>query len=270
MSGTIEKLEAEQYDRVIDLHHNARTLRIKRALGVQSKSFPKLNIQKWLLVNFKVNRLPEVHIVDRYFEAVSDLGVTNDGKGLDYFIKPEEKIDVSALPEIFRNGYGAFVIGAKHFTKRMPASKIIELIRLTTIPVVLLGGPEDGEDAARICSAIGNKVYNGVGKFTLAQSASVVQQARVVITHDTGLMHIAAAFRKNIVSIWGNTVPAFGMTPYLPEGEGGSRIFEVTGLNCRPCSKIGFDKCPKGHFKCMNDQDLPVIAGQIQTYFFDF
>ncbi|HEX5002235.1 MAG TPA: glycosyltransferase family 9 protein [Bacteroidia bacterium] len=267
MSETIVRLEAEQYDRIVDLHHNARTLRIKKALGVPSGSFPKLNIQKWLLVNFKVNRLPEVHIVDRYFKAVLELGVTNDGKGLDYFVEPADKVDITSLPEPFRSGYGVFVIGAKHFTKRLPADRIIELIRLTAIPIVLLGGPDDAEVAGQISSAVGDKVYNGVGKFTLAKSASVVQQANVVITHDTGLMHIAAAFEKKIISIWGNTVPAFGMTPYLPEGKGESRIFEVQGLNCRPCSKIGFNKCPKGHFKCMNDQDLKAITDQVKTFF---
>ena len=72
------------------------------------------------------------------------------------------------------------------------------------------------------------------------------------MSHDTGLMHIAAAFGKEIFSVWGNTVPAFGMYPYRTE----FRVLEVPGLSCRPCSKIGFDKCPQGHFKCMRDQTL--------------
>ncbi|MCK4361595.1 MAG: glycosyl transferase, partial [Bacteroidales bacterium] len=69
---------------------------------------------------------------------------------------------------------------------------------------------------------------------------------------DTGLMHIAAAFKKQIISIWGNTVPAFGMYPYLPETEKNkSVIVEIKNLRCRPCSKLGYKKCPKGHFDCM-------------------
>ena len=73
-----------------------------------------------------------------------------------------------------------------------------------------------------------------------------------MVSHDTGLMHIAAAFGKEIFSVWGNTVPAFGMYPYRTE----FRVLEVPGLACRPCSKIGFAKCPQGHFKCMRDQAL--------------
>ena len=70
-----------------------------------------------------------------------------------------------------------------------------------------------------------------------------------MISHDTGLMHIAAAFKKNIFSVWGNTVPSFGMYPYHTAYE----VFQVNKLWCRPCSKIGFEKCPLGHFKCMRE-----------------
>jgi hypothetical protein len=99
---------------------------------------------------------------------------------------------------------------------------------------------------------IGNKteIFNGCGKFNLNQSAFLLKESKAVFTHDTGLMHIASAFKKEIFSIWGNTVPEFGMYPYQTK----FTIYENKNLDCRPCSKIGFDKCPKGHFKCMNDQ----------------
>ena len=102
------------------------------------------------------------------------------------------------------------------------------------------------------------KVYNACGRFSINQSASLVQQARVVITPDTGLMHIAAAFKKKIISVWGNTIPEFGMFPYLPDKD--SRIIQVEGLSCRPCSKIGYSSCPKKHFRCMNDIDEKQLA----------
>jgi ADP-heptose:LPS heptosyltransferase len=73
-------------------------------------------------------------------------------------------------------------------------------------------------------------------------------------------MHIAAAFKKNILSVWGNTVPSFGMTPYKTNYE----VFQVNKLWCRPCSKTGYDKCPLGHFKCMNEQSMDAIAGSAE------
>ncbi len=81
----IEDLKSENYDYIIDLHHNLRTLKIKNALKKSKAfSFDKLNIQKWIFVNTKINIMPDKHIVDRYFETVKPLGVINDGLGLDF------------------------------------------------------------------------------------------------------------------------------------------------------------------------------------------
>jgi ADP-heptose:LPS heptosyltransferase len=256
VNEVLPELKKENYDWVIDLHHNLRSMQVKRALGKPSKSFNKLNIEKWLLVNFKINTLPKKHIVDRYFETIIHLGVKNDLKGLDFFINAENEIDISSLSKEFHNGYLAFVIGAKHNTKKLPVEKIISICKKLNCPVVLIGGKEDFEVGKEIEARVKNqesRILNTCGNFNLQQSASLIKQAERVITHDTGMMHIAAAFQKNIISVWGNTVPEFGMYPYMPGKE--SQIVEVKNLSCRPCSKIGFEKCPKGHFKCMNEID---------------
>lgn len=249
----IKELKKENFDLIIDLHKNLRSSELKLYLGKPSRAFKKLNFRKWLLVNFKMDSMPDLHVVDRYMQTVEHLGIKNDNKGLDYFIPTTDEIQLSSLPPAFQNGYTAFVIGAKHFTKQLPVEKIISIIRKMNSAVVLLGGKEDLERAEQITSVLGDKVYNACGKFNLNQSASLVRQATKVISHDTGLMHIAAAFKKVIISVWGNTVPAFGFSPYLPASS--SKIVEVKGLSCRPCSKIGYDKCPKGHFKCMMETD---------------
>lgn len=261
LSQTIDALKQEGFDYIIDLHHNLRTFRVKNKLKVLSFSFNKLNIEKWLMVTFKINRLPDKHIVDRYFETVRLFDVVNDGKGLDYFISPEDEVDVTFLPETFRNGYIGFVIGAKHNTKKLPLPKIVSLLGRIHKPVIILGGKEDVNEGNEIAASLGNRVYNACGKYSLGQSASLVKQADAIIAHDTGLMHIAAAFKKKIVSVWGNTIPEFGMYPYEPGV--GSLIVEVKGLRCRPCSKIGYAKCPKGHFNCMNLIDEQQITDAI-------
>lgn len=256
ISEVIDRLKAENYDYVVDLHNNIRSSQVKMKLGKPSSTFNKLNVKKWLLVNLKWNLLPPVHVVDRYMDTVKELGVVNDNRGLDYFIPPEDEVNINDLelhdPAGTRTNapYVAFVIGAKHSTKQLPVEKIIGICQKIKQPVVLLGGREDAENGAAVSSAAGAHVLNACGKFNLNQSASLVKQASKVITHDTGLMHIASAFKKEIISVWGNTVPALGMYPYLPAD--GSRIIEVKGLSCRPCSKIGYPKCPRGHFKCMN------------------
>ena len=179
-------------------------------------------------------------------------------KGLDYFL--EKEYSLAELIPLGFDRYIALVIGAAHATKRLPVDKLIEICRLSPVSVVLLGGKDDAERGKEITKSVSNKVYNSCGKLSLDQSAFLVREARSVVSHDTGLMHIAAAFNKPIISIWGNTVPELGMYPYKVSF---LKMLEVEGLSCRPCSKIGYKKCPLGHFKCMNNQDVSLIFNNI-------
>lgn len=256
----IHELKQENYDYIIDLHHNLRTMRIKRALKVKSFSFNKLNIQKWFRTALRINILPKVHIVDRYLATLKKFGVRNDGQGLDHFVPAKDEVKPSDLPTSHQFGYIGLVIGAAHNTKKLPMHKLKELCSKINHPVVLLGGPEDREAGDEIAAVDPIKVYNACGKFKLNESADLVRKARVIISHDTGLMHIAAAFKKTIISVWGNTVPDFGMTPYYGDYQSKESRFEINHLWCRPCSKIGYKKCPLGHFKCMEQQDIERMA----------
>ena len=256
----IEELKRENYDHIVDLHNNVRTLRIKKGLEpVPSNSFQKLNIQKWLLTNFKVNIMPDIHIVERYLDTVKKLGVVNDLLGLDYFIPESDVVKETDIPTSHMHGYVALVIGAAHGTKKMPIDRLIELCNKIQHPIILIGGKEDVQEGQDIANSYPDKIYNACGKFKLNESADLIRKAKIVVSHDTGLMHIAAAFRKTIISIWGSTVPSFGMYPYKTSFE----TFEVNHLWCRPCSKIGFNKCPLGHFKCMKKQSIDGIVASV-------
>lgn len=259
LSAIINELKKERYDLIVDLHNNLRTIRVKNTLGVKSVAFDKLNFEKWLVVNLKINRLPNIHIVDRYLETVKHLGVKNDQQGLDFFIQESDTVNPTDISPSLSNGYVAFAIGAQHATKRLPIDKLISICSKINKPIVLLGGKTDMAIATQVEAAVPN-VINTCGKLSIGQSASLAKQADAVITHDTGMMHIAAAFGKKIISVWGNTIPEFGMYPYMPQHQELSTIVEVKGLPCRPCSKIGHDKCPKRHFKCMNEIDEKTIV----------
>lgn len=263
-----DELKQEQFDYVIDLHHNLRTLKVKKALKkVPSYSVNKLNIRKWIFTAFKINLMPRLHIVDRYFETVAPFGVKNDGRGLDYFIPEKDIVPDTDIPAAQSLGYVGIVIGAAHNTKKLPVHKLKELCTKIDHPIILLGGSEDRATGNEIASIDPIKIYNSCGKFTLSESADLVRRAKVIITHDTGLMHIAAAFKKPIISVWGNTVPSFGMTPYFGSAMVKNELFEINGLYCRPCSKIGYSKCPLGHFKCMEKQDMLAVAAKAEGAF---
>lgn len=261
------ELKRQQYDFVVDLQKNFMSYKISRKLKVPRGSFPKLNFEKWLMVNLKINQLPKLNIVDRYMAAVRGLAVKKDSQGLDYFIAEKDMVEDDWLPVTHQKEFVVFAIGARHNTKRLPLGKMIELCDKINMPIILLGDTHDKELGDKIAfffntseeSKVYDKslkklnkktvIYNAAGKFNINQTASIIKKSKYVFTHDSGLMHIAAALKKEVFTIWGNTIPLFGMYPYKTK----FTIFENNQIGCRPCSKLGFKKCPKGHFKCMED-----------------
>ena len=260
----IERLKKEKYDYVIDLHHNLRTKRLKAALKTPAFSFPKRNIKKFLFTQLKLNLLlKDEHVVDRYFEAVKKLGVLNDFLPNEIFINDNNKIEFANYGIESKN-YLAVSVGAQFATKKMPIEFISQVLNSVETPVVLLGDKNDQKEAEKIIASCRNKkIISFCGSLNLLQSAFVMSHAKAALCHDTGLMHIAACFKIPIITVWGNTTPDFGMYAYTPMNKNQAINFEVENLSCRPCSKIGYQKCPKGHFKCMNLQNKEGIIKEV-------
>jgi heptosyltransferase-2 len=258
------RLQEEEFDYIVDLHHNIRSIGISKLLKVKTFRFNKLNFEKWLFVNFKLNRLPDVHIVDRYLDTVEPLGVVNDKAGLEFFIGSENQYTIEN-PE-FQN-YVVFAVGAAHKTKQVPVSQAAPLLNYISSPIVLIGGPDDRDRAERIQDATCGPVLNLVGKLNIQQSASVIKQARLVMAPDTGMMHIAAALKKPIVLFWGSTSEEFGMYPYFGKHSIPVKNVKVDGLKCRPCTKFGKAKCPRGHFKCMLQWNPMRVAEEVEDFY---
>jgi len=249
-------LKQEKYDYIIDLHKNLRSKRLIFTLGVKSISFDKINFQKWIRVHTRLNYLPNLHLVDRYFLGMKKLGIENDGEGLDYFHGLSEKEMAQLIP---RGSYIALVLGATYFTKRIPKEKLRLIIENSTLPCVLLGGTDVVGLAAELTDAF-PAVINMVGKCSLNESAAIVKYSKFTITGDTGLMHIAAAYKVPTMVFWGSTARELGMFPYYGDNHYVRCVDIVnTNISCSPCSKIGKGQCPKGHFKCMlelRDEDI--------------
>jgi heptosyltransferase-2 len=230
--------------------------------------------------------MPAKHIVDRSLDALSALGVVNDGKGLDYFIPKETSLPSNALPVTFQSSYIALVIGASYASKKLPVASLQALCHIIPYPIVLIGGKADQEEGAAIEAVNPIKIWNACGKFNLHESALLVKQSRTVISHDTGFLYIACAFHKKTVAIWGATAPALQVEPYYPVAQkvnqttlnretvstslnSNEMYFNaiVPNLPCQPCSNYGTKQCPQGHFACMKKQDLQSIADKAIAYY---
>lgn len=248
LSATVKEIKAERYDYIIDLHSNLRTAIIKLRTGIKSSTYNKQRISKWLSLKFRLKLVKPVHLVERYLKTVQFLGVVNDGKPIDYYLKKDHQLQ-DLLPATHQK-YVAFVIGATHFTKRMPNEKVISICKKLNLPIVLLGGKDVQANGDEIARHAGPHVYNACGITTLDESVYLVYKAESIIGFDTGLTHIAEAFDKPIVSVWGSTVPELlGVQPYMVSRS----LIAGVELPCRPCSKFGRSACPLGHFKCMKD-----------------
>lgn len=255
MKALISSLKKEKYDRVIDLHNNLRSKRLSMALKVKTSRISKLSIHKEVLILTGISNLPDLHFSERGLDTVSDLGVKNDHEGMDFYISASAKSS-EFLP---KEPFVGLALATAHYTKNIPLDLIEFMIQKSTLPVVLMGGPKEKVIGESLVSKFPNKTINTAGLCSLQESSYLVSQAKYLIAGDTGLMHIAAALKKPTLSIWGATIPEFGVFPYYGKYDIPHFIHEVK-LSCRPCSKHGSAKCPKKHFNCMNLQDKVGIA----------
>tara|TARA_B110000879_G_C11166898_1_gene511726 strand:+ start:1209 stop:2192 length:984 start_codon:yes stop_codon:yes gene_type:complete len=258
IDATIAALKQEHFDLVIDLHKNIRSKKVRKSLTTEHLTFKKLNIQKWLFVNFKINLLPKKHIVDRYAEALDSLELDTSDKSIDYHFPTDYSFDLAQY-NLVQKDYICIVIGGTYATKQIPVSVILSLIKRLNQNIVLLGGGnKDEKKADEIMSLSDTVPFNLVNKVSITDAAYVIQQSAGIITSDTGLMHIASSFDIPIQAIWGNTNPDFGMYAYRSNAD--TITNHIVKLACQPCSKLGSDKCPRGHFDCMLKQDVEQIV----------
>lgn len=239
----IEQLRANRYELVIDLQNNLRSKKIISSLKIRNVKFPKKSFDKFLLVNFKINKLRKAQQIPvRYSNTIQNLKL--DEQGLDLFT------DKSANAELFgKNNLMGFCPGARHFTKRWPKEYFIELgNRLTQdgYRIILFGGKIDKE----ICAELVNKISGAINLSNndeLLQTASDMKLCKAVVCNDSGLMHTASSTGTKVIAIFGSTVKEFGFAPFNCS----NLILENNSLTCRPCSHIGRSNCPKKHFECM-------------------
>lgn len=258
-----KKVKAEQYDLIIDIHDSLRSKYLRGNRSVPSVIVNKRIIERTMLVKFKKNLYSSiVPVADRYVETVKSLGIENDGKGLELHIPDEILFGVSGkIARLQLNKFETSIAlcpGSKHFTKQWPAERYAELgariAQKNDAQVLVFGGKEDAAVCARVAGHINQTVgaeraTDFCGQFSLLETAAAMEYCDVVVTNDSGLMHIAIAMKKKLIAIAGSTVREFGFFPTIKEGV----MLERHGLYCRPCSHIGRKQCPEGHFRCMNE-----------------
>ncbi len=244
----------ERYDLIVDIHNNLRSVFLRTFSGAKVLKVDKRVFKRLLLVKFKINLYKNIiPVAERYIETVSQLSIKNDNQGLELFV-PNDVLDLSKDKINFSNSerYIAIAPSAKHETKRWLPERFAEvgdkLSENFNAKIILMGGKEDEQRCKLVESMMKNKPINICGKTSLLESAGILSLCEMLITNDSGLMHIASAMKTKVVAIFGSTVKELGFFPY-----GTKSIVVEKPISCRPCSHIGRDKCPKKHFKCMRE-----------------
>jgi ADP-heptose:LPS heptosyltransferase len=265
LNRTIKDLKKVPFDYVIDLQANIKSLRLRLALNSGSSHVNKWNLTKWLMVNFKSKAvIPPIGL--RYLETLHPLGIFSTDSQPHLHLSPKHESQAIQLltPFLMQPFYG-LVLGATYATKRWIDDYFVALIDRMAIPLVLLGGQSEAELAQKIVKSASVPIINAVAQTDLLTSAAIIKQCSFLVTHDTGMMHMADAFGIPCAVIWGNTVPELGFEPIHTK----HLNLQVRNLPCRPCSKIGYKACPKKHFRCMKDQSPELVFNAIQEWLKD-
>ncbi|OLD68191.1 MAG: hypothetical protein AUI33_09835 [Ignavibacteria bacterium 13_1_40CM_2_61_4] len=270
------RIRLKRYDAIIDLHNSLRSRYLRYFSGARYvRVVDKRLLKRFLLVKFKWNLYGDpAPVAERYLETVRKFGIRDDGGGLEIFIPEEIVQSVRALLGRYKLERHSTVLAmaptARHFTKRWLPERFIEFgaqfAKETGAKILVLGNKEEAglcSDIAQMINARtgSNSAESLAGRVTLLETASVLDHCTLVLSNDTGIMHLAAARGKKVVAIFGSTVREFGFFPFRTS----SVVMEKAGLPCRPCSHIGRPRCPKGHFRCMKDIQVGEVLAAAKT-----
>ena len=258
-------LARENYMHVFDLHSSLRTRlltwRLRRRLR---PGFSKQELPRWLLVHAHRDVYGSFGGVrplrDRMLDPLRRLGHAPSLHDTHLVISQAAR--ARAL-ECLGNGTDrvrvAVAPGARWPSKRWPAQRFAALVaRLAATPAtqfVVLGENAEAPLAAAVARAAPQASLDLCGRLELLETAAVLQRCRLLITNDSGLMHVAEAVGCPVLAIFGPTTPAFGYAPFLPA----SRLLHRPPA-CNPCSKNGSRPCHRPTHECMENIGVEEVA----------
>ncbi len=257
---TLKKnLLLESFDLVVDLHDNIRSRYLCAGLGKKILRYRKSRLRRFLYLQLK-KREDVTPVWERYYNTVSS--EISNPKFTFSLPDSAEKSAEKAVPSM---DFLLISPGSTWATKEWPDEKYKELalaLKVSNFPVVIIGGEKDRAVQELFSTILGDRVTPLAGKLSIVESAAVVKRATYMLTVDTGMMHIGAAFSIPQAVLFGSTVKEFGFFPVSPASE----VFEQD-LRCRPCSHTGKAVCPKKHHNCMNAISVDAIVSAIVTHF---
>ncbi|OGB98796.1 hypothetical protein A2V82_07990 [candidate division KSB1 bacterium RBG_16_48_16] len=251
-------IKRQNFDLILDIHNNFRSLFLRTGIGADVFSYPKFRWQRFLLIRFKWNLYDEIiPVYRRYLYSVRELGIEDDGLGLEFWVDDAASARIENVLASARFSKERFILclapGAGFETKRWLPEYFVDVanrfVREREAQVLLLGDERDRKITRTITAQLNGHFLDLSGEISLMESAAALTFADLFITNDTGLMHLAVALSVKTIAVFGPTTSELGFFPTAPH----ALVVENSGLSCRPCTHIGSRKCPKKHFRCMRE-----------------
>lgn len=247
LKGIIREVRKVKYDEVINLQRYTSAgiiclfARTKYRIGFTKNALP-------FIYNKRIK-----HSIDKgEHEVVRNLK-TIAHHGANKIAAPKlfpSREAYKAVEKFKETSYYCLAPASVWYTKQLPKEKWVELIHLLIEKgnILLIGGPNDRNLCAEIAAEFNTeKVINLAGKYSLLESAALMESATINYVNDSGPQHIASAMNAPVIAFFCSTIPDFGFGPLSEK----SKIVQTDEeLSCKPCGIHGYNKCPKDHFKC--------------------
>lgn len=281
-----KKLKMNNYQLGINIHGNWRTALLLKLISAE-QSIGYGGKGRGLFLDEEVEKNVSAHMIEFYWKFLNQMQQSKileeyfaeaDNKAKKIELETaEKKVPILEFDDFYQENADLklgniglkgedFIVlntGGSWETKRWPEEYFTELAEYLTAEsykVLFVGGPSDTERVKYICNKIKKKkmIYNLSGKTSLLELAAILKRAKLMISGDTGPVHVAAAVGTNTAAIFGPS----DEEKYAPRGRGKNILFTNVDLNCRPC---GEHECPLDHFKCMRELSPEMVVQRIEA-----
>lgn len=209
----IEEAKLEEYDHVIDLENSEMTTGLKHQLKAKWHTFKRYSFRAKLYRSLKVNFFSSSHLAEYYLQAADFLELKNDQGGLDYFISTREETKKEDIPTSHHAGFIVCDI-TSDVPQQWQDQKWMSFCSALDHPIILMGGKKDAGRGKEIASADPVKIYNACGKFSFNEAADLVKKSKLILTPASGLMYVAAAYKRPVVWLDDDRFPSSFTKPY--------------------------------------------------------
>ncbi len=251
-----KKIKQQNYFKILDLHKNLRTSLLKMFFFKDVLTYKKYRFKRFLLIYFKINLLKNNFVIKNYLEPLKKLNILLSERDCNYKIFFRESKKIKAFR---KKNFIVISPFAKYYTKNWVYYQDLIKILRKKINIIIIGEKKHYNRAEKWKH---KNVFNLCGKLNFNDIVYLINLSRLLITNDSGIMHLGAGTKIPLISIFGSTTGGFGFIPLRRK----CIILENKNLHCRPCHYHGKNACPKVHFKCMKDISVEIVLKNVKKF----